>query len=392
MNNIAVLGSTGSIGTSTLDVIGLNLDKFSVSLLASDSNFKLLLKQCKKFNPKYVYLRDSNAAKLLKDELGSLNLRTSIINESDFLETISLSKVDIVVAGIVGIAGLKSVYKAVEAGKRVLLANKESYVVAGELLNKLAKKHKAIIFPIDSEHSAIHQCLSGQKNISRDVHKLILTGSGGPFLTKKSEHFAKITPEEATLHPIWSMGKKISVDSATMMNKGLEVIEAKWLFNLTSDKIDILVHPESIVHSLVEFKDASIIAQMSVPDMKIPIAYGLGFPSRIVSGSQYLSLEQMSQLNFLLPDLEKFPCIKIARDALDSGGTSSVLLNAANEEAVAAFLERKIKFTQIPEIISFVMDKIPIKTVKELGCVLEADVIGREFAVKRVQEINGSNT
>tara|TARA_B100001245_G_scaffold234590_1_gene220516 strand:+ start:1164 stop:2342 length:1179 start_codon:yes stop_codon:yes gene_type:complete len=392
MKNIAVLGSTGSIGTSTLDVISLNLDKFSISLLASDSNYKLLIKQCKKFNPKYVYLRDSNAARLFKDKLGSINLRTSIVNESDFLEIISIPEVDTVVAGIVGIAGLRSVYKAVEAGKRVLLANKESYVVAGELLNQLARKNKAIIFPIDSEHSAVHQCLSRQKSSIKDVHKLILTGSGGPFLMKKLEHFEKITPEEATLHPIWSMGKKISVDSATMMNKGLEVIEAKWLFDLAADKVEIIIHPEGIVHSMVEFKDASIIAQMSVPDMKIPIAYGLGFPNRIDSGSQHVSLEKVGKLNFLLPDLKKFPCIKIARDSLDSGGTSATLLNAANEVAVEAFLERKIKFTQIPEIISFVMDKIPKKTVKELECVLEADSKGRESAIKRMQKINGSNT
>ena len=392
MKNIAVLGSTGSIGTSTLDVISLNLDKFSISLLASDSNYKLLIKQCKKFNPKYVYLRDSNAARLFKDKLGSINLRTSIVNESDFLEIISIPEVDTVVAGIVGIAGLRSVYKAVEAGKRVLLANKESYVVAGELLNQLARKNKAIIFPIDSEHSAVHQCLSRQKSSIKDVHKLILTGSGGPFLMKKLEHFENITPEEATLHPIWSMGKKISVDSATMMNKGLEVIEAKWLFDLAADKVEIIIHPEGIVHSMVEFKDASIIAQMSVPDMKIPIAYGLGFPNRIDSGSQYVSLEKVGKLNFLLPDLKKFPCIKIARDSLDSGGTSAALLNAANEVAVEAFLERKIKFTQIPEIISFVMDKIPKKTVQELECVLEADSKGRESAIKRMQKINGSNT
>ena len=209
---------------------------------------------------------------------------------------------------------------------------------------------------------------------------------------KKLEHFEKITPEEATLHPIWSMGKKISVDSATMMNKGLEVIEAKWLFDLAADKVEIIIHPEGIVHSMVEFKDASIIAQMSVPDMKIPIAYGLGFPNRIDSGSQYVSLEKVGKLNFLLPDLKKFPCIKIARDSLDSGGTSAALLNAANEVAVEAFLERKIKFTQIPEIISFVMDKIPKKTVQELECVLEADSKGRESAIKRMQKINGSNT
>ena len=391
VKNIAVLGSTGSIGTSTLEVIGSNLNKFTILLLAADSNSNLIFEQCQKFNPKYVYLRDSSSSKELKKNLSSKNLKTSVVSESDFLEIISLFEVDIVVAGIVGVAGLKSVHKAVEAGKRILLANKESYVVAGQLLNDLAEKNKANIFPIDSEHSAIHQCLSGKNNTVEDVEKLILTGSGGPFLNQDLKDFAQITPEEAIRHPVWSMGRKISVDSATMMNKGLEVIEAKWLFKLGSDKIDILVHPEGIVHSMVEFKDASIISQMSVPDMKIPIAYALGFPSRITSGSERLNLEQVGQLNFYRPDLEKFPNIKIAREALNSGGTAPVLLNAANEEAVAAFLERKIKFTQIPEIISFVMDTIPIKTVKELRCVFEANREGGQSAKNRILEINGTN-
>ena len=242
-----------------------------------------------------------------------------------------------------------------------------------------------------SEMCIRDRCLSKKMDNSEDVQKLILTGTGGPFFFKSLKHFSQITPEEAIKHPVWSMGKKISVDSATMMNKGLEVIEARWLFKLTADKIDILVHPQGIVHSLVEFKDSSIIAQLSVPDMKIPIAYALGFPNRIESGSKRLSLENVGQLNFLSPDLEKFPCIRIARDALDTGGTASVLLNAANEEAVAGFLDKQIGFTQIPEIISFVMDTIPIKTVKELGCILEADIEGRELAINRINEINGSN-
>ena len=392
MSKIAVLGATGSIGTSALEVIEANKDKFSISLLAADSNSKKIFQQCLKFNPKYVYLRNNSAAKELKKTLSTKNLRTVIIDESELLEIISLLEVDIVIAGIVGIAGLKLVHKAAESGKRILLANKESYVVAGELLNDLAKTNKATIFPIDSEHSAIHQCISGEKNIGKNVYKLILTGSGGPLLNISLKNFPKVTPEEAVCHPVWSMGKKISIDSATMMNKGLEVIEAKWLFNLSPDKIDILVHPEGIIHSMVEFKDASVIAQMSVPDMKIPIAYGLGFPSRIESNSKRLRLEQLENLSFFRPDLEKFPCIKIAREALESGGTATALLNAANEEAVAAFLDKKIKFTQIFEIISFVMDKNPIKAVKELGCILEADRQGRESSVNRINTINGSIT
>ena len=387
MIQIALLGSTGSIGTSALKVINSNLDKFSVSLVAADTNLNLILEQCNKFNPKYAYLRDKARAKDLKKNISSKNLRTVVINEEDLHKVISLPEIEIVIAGIVGIAGLKSVYAAIESGKRVLLANKESYVVAGEILNQLAKEKKATIFPTDSEHSAIHQCLSGRQDFNGDIKKLILTGSGGPFLEKKLENFDQITPEEAIKHPVWSMGKKISVDSATMMNKGLEVIEAKWLFGLKGEEIDILVHPEGIVHSMVEFLDSSIIAQMSVPDMKIPIAYGLGFPERIESGSERLNLEQISQLNFSLPDLNKFPSIKIARHALDSGGTSSALLNAANEEAVSAFLSKRIRFTQIYEIISFVMDTIPIKSVKELEGVFEADTLARESALNRMNQL-----
>ena len=388
MKKIAILGSTGSIGVSTLKVIEANPGVFSVNLLAAESNANLIFEQCQKFNPRYIYLKQDSSAKELKDKLSSKKLNTSVVDEDDFLKITSGSEVDIVVAGIVGVAGLKSVHAAVLAGKRILLANKESYVVAGELLNKLADLNKANIFPIDSEHSAIHQCLAGKKDTKDDVKRLVLTGSGGPFLDRYIKDFAYITPEEAVKHPVWSMGKKISVDSATMMNKGLEVIEAKWLFKLDPEKIEILIHPEGIVHSLVEFQDASVIAQMSVPDMKIPIAYGLGFPERIKSTSNSLRLEEIGQLNFSRPDLKKFPSIKIAREALISGGTASTLLNAANEEAVGAFLNKKISFIQIPEIISFVMDTIPIKTVKELGSILEADALGRESAINRMHQVN----
>ena len=387
MKKIAILGSTGSIGNSVLNVIEANPGVFSITLLTAESNIDSIFSQIKKFKPKYVYLNNEASSKKLNSRLSSENLKTSLLNEKDYLDAIASDDVEIVVAGIVGIAGLKSIHKAVSSGKRVLLANKEAYVVAGELLNTLAELNESTIFPIDSEHSAIHQCLSGKKDTSGGVKKIILTGSGGPFLNRKLDEFIRITPEEAVLHPVWKMGKKISVDSATMMNKGLEVIEAKWLFKIDSEKIDILVHPEGIVHSLVEFEDASLLAQMSVPDMKIPIAYGLGFPERIRSNSQRLSLEKIEQLNFYKPDLKKFPSISMSRDSLNSGGTSPSLLNAANEEAVRAFLDKKISFTQITEIISFVMDTIPIKTVKELENVIEADVLGRESAQNRIQQL-----
>ena len=388
MKKVAILGSTGSIGTSTLKVIEANPDVFSITLLAADSNVDLIFEQSQKFSPNYLYLNDNSSSSQLRPKVDSSNLNTTLVDEEDYLKILASDEVDIVVAGIVGVAGLKSIHKAVSAGKRVLLANKEAYVVAGELLNELAESNNSTIFPIDSEHSAIHQCLSGKTDTSGGVRKITLTGSGGPFLNRNLKEFERITPEEAVNHPIWKMGKKISVDSATMMNKGLEIIEARWLFGINSEKIDILVHPEGIVHSLVEFNDASVIAQLSVPDMQIPIAYGLGFPERINSKSQSLSLEKIGQLNFIKPDLLKFPSIVIARSCLESGGTASSLLNAANEEAVKAFLDKKISFTQITEIISFVMDKNPIKTVKELENVIEADALGRESAKNRIQQLN----
>ena len=387
MKKIAILGSTGSIGNSTLNVIEANPGVFSITLLSAESNVDSIFNQIKKFKPKYVYLNDGSSSKELNSRLSSENLKTSLLNEKDYLDTIASNDVEIVVAGVVGIAGLKSIHKAVSAGKRILLANKEAYVVAGELLNTLAELNESTIFPIDSEHSAIHQCLSGKKDTPVGVKKIILTGSGGPFLNRNLKEFIHITPEEAVRHPVWKMGKKISVDSATMMNKGLEVIEAKWLFKIDSEKIDILVHPEGIVHSLVEFEDASLLAQMSVPDMKIPIAYGLGFPERIRSNSQRLSLEKIEQLNFCKPDLKKFPSIGISRASLDSGGTSPSLLNAANEEAVRAFLDKKICFTQITEIISFVMDTIPVKTVKELENIYQADTLARKSALNRIHQL-----
>tara|TARA_Y100000746_G_C15359785_1_gene389538 strand:- start:115 stop:972 length:858 start_codon:yes stop_codon:yes gene_type:complete len=271
---------------------------------------------------------------------------------------------------MVGIAGLIPVHFAISKGKRVLLANKESYVVAGEYLNTLCSQTGASIFPIDSEHSAIHQCLANIEN-KTDVSKIILTGSGGPFLNKDINEFTSITPEQAINHPVWNMGKKISVDSSTLMNKGLEVIEARWLFGY--ENIDILIHPEGIIHSLVEFRDNSVLAQLSNPDMKIPIAYGLSYPERIISGSTPLNLQEVGSLNFLEPDFKKFPCLKLAIDLLSVGGTSFSILNASNEVCVEAFLDGRISYIQIYEIISKVLDKIKIKTVESLEEVLESD-------------------
>jgi len=369
--NIAILGSTGSIGNSTLEVIRLNKKDFTIELLTAKSNHKLLLEQCKQFNPEFIYLEDEQARKIFKESALEEKLQTYVIQSLNELEeVIGSNKTDVVVAGMVGIAGLTPVHFAIQKGKKVLLANKESYVVAGEYLNNLCKETGAIIFPIDSEHSAIHQCLNNEGNNS-GLSRIILTGSGGPFLTRDVNEFSSITAEDAINHPVWNMGKKISVDSSTLMNKGLEVIEARWLFDC--ENIEVLIHPEGIIHSLVEFKDNSVLAQLSNPDMKIPIAYGLGYPNRINSGTNQLNLHEIKSLNFQEPDTKKFPCLKLATDLLSVGGTSFSILNASNEECVAAFLDGRISYMQIYEIISKVLDRIEIKSVQSLQDIFESD-------------------
>ena len=373
--NIAILGSTGSIGHSTLEVVRQNKNDFSVNLLTAKTNHKLLIEQCKEFNPTFVYLEDEQARKILEGDILDKKLQTCVIQSlKEFEEIIGSNETEVVVAGMVGIAGLMPVHFAIQKGKKVLLANKESYVVAGEYLNNLCNETGATIFPIDSEHSAIHQCLNNGENKS-GVSRIILTGSGGPFLNKEIEEFSSITPEEAINHPVWNMGKKISVDSSTLMNKGLEVIEARWLFDF--ENIEILIHPEGIIHSLVEFKDNSVLAQLSNPDMKIPIAYGLGYPNRINSGSNKLNLHEIKSLHFQEPDFNKFPCLKLAIDLLPVGGTSFSILNATNEECVAAFLDGRISYIQIYEIISKVLDRIEIKTVQSLEDIYESDKASR---------------
>jgi len=373
--NIAILGSTGSIGHSTLEVIRQNKNDFSINLLTAKANHQLLIEQCKEFNPEFVYLEDERARKILEGNILDKKLQTCVIQSlKEFEEIIGSNETDVVVAGMVGIAGLMPVHFAIQKGKKVLLANKESYVVAGEYLNNLCKETGATIFPIDSEHSAIHQCLNNEENKS-GVSRIILTGSGGPFLNKNIEEFSSITPEQAINHPVWNMGKKISVDSSTLMNKGLEVIEARWLFD--SENIEILIHPEGIIHSLVEFKDNSVLAQLSNPDMKIPIAYGLGYPNRINSGSNKLNLQEIKSLHFQEPDFNKFPCLKLVIDLLPVGGTSFSILNAANEECVTAFLDGRISYIQIYEIISKVLDRIEIKTVQSLQDIYESDKASR---------------
>ena len=382
MKNLSILGSTGSVGKSTLEVVRRNADKFQINLLTANTNFSLMLDQIEEFGPKFVFLEDTEAQKSLLRELEQTKMNTTLLTSEDqLMEVLADNNSEIVVAAMVGVAGLKPVYHAVEHGKNILLANKESYVVAGEILNSLSSVTGSTIFPIDSEHSAIHQCLEGVKD-KDSISKLILTGSGGPFLDRDIDDFDNVTPEEAISHPIWKMGNKISVDSSTMMNKCLEIIEARWLFDIVD--IEVLIHPEGIVHSFVEFTDNSMLAQMSVPDMKIPIAYGLGFPERIISGSESINLDTLRTLTFRKPDYNKFPALKLAKESIKEGGTSFAILNAANEECVEAFLKGKIAYLDIYKLIAKVLDKSDIKDVKCLDDIFQADKESRLMTRKLI--------
>ena len=383
MKNIAILGSTGSVGRSSLEVIRSNRESYKVELLVANSNFELLIEQYEEFQPRYIYLESQEARDSFNEYIhATKGDKNPLLKDNIELDQIiASSSIEIVVAAIVGIAGLKSVFIAVESGKHILLANKESYVVAGEILNEISKQAGSTIFPIDSEHSALHQCLSGVAD-KESVSRLILTGSGGPFLNKDIKDLKSVTPDEAVAHPIWNMGPKISVDSSTMMNKCLEIIEARWLFDI--EDIDVVIHPEGIVHSLVEFTDYSLLAQLSVPDMKIPIAYGLGYPSKIESASKQIDFDSLKSLTFKSPDIQKFPALGLAEYCIEQGGNSSIILNAANEECVDAFLEGKIGYLDIFSIISEVLDKSDFRDVKEIDEIFEQDKITREQTINTV--------
>ncbi len=371
MKKVTVLGSTGSIGVSALDVIEKNPGRFRVVALAAGKNIKLLQKQIEKFRPKIVSVTDVSSAVKLRKELTS-QIRTKIVaSQEGLLEVASFAGADIVLSAISGAAGLLPTLAAIDAGKDVALANKETMVMAGGIVNEKAKEKRVNILPVDSEHSAVFQCLQGQKQ--KNIKKIILTASGGPFLNYKKSELKKATLSQALQHPRWKMGKKITIDSASMMNKGLEVIEAKWLFDLDMEQIDILIHPQSVVHSLVEFVDGSLLAQMGIPDMRTPIAYALTYPERIKNSLPLLDLAKTRNLVFHKPDVKKFPCIRLAYEAGRCGGTMPAVLNAANEIAVEAFLAKKIKFVDLPEIIDKVLSTH--KTVKKpaLEEILQAD-------------------
>ena len=375
MKKIFILGSTGSIGVNTLNVLRNFPDKFTVSALTVNSNSDLLLQQTHEFHPEYVVVKEEEPANKIKELLpAGCKL---LIGNNGLVNAAIEADYDIFVGAMVGFAGLAPTLEAIKRGKRIALANKETLVVAGEVVKKHCLESGAQIIPVDSEHSAIFQCLVGE-SIS-EVEKLILTASGGPFLNKDKSSFENATVDEALNHPNWEMGNKITIDSATMMNKGLEVIEALWLFDLPTDKIEVVIHPQSIIHSMVQFKDGSIKAQMGLPDMKLPIQYALSYPERFENDYERTNLPKIGTLNFYKPNLNKFECLKLAFDALEIGGTAPCVINAANEIAVERFLNREIKFSHIPVLISRALEKIENNNSTSIDTIFDCDRETREF-------------
>ncbi len=386
MKNITVLGSTGSIGTSTLDVVARHPERFRVVALTGNSQIDLLFRQCLQFKPNYAVLLDEDSAANLRKQLRDAGSTTEVLCGVAALEAVSvLPEVDAVMAAIVGAAGLRPTLAAARAGKKILLANKETLVMAGNVFMDAVRISGSALLPIDSEHNAIFQSLphnyDGDMNAS-GVSKILLTASGGPFRNTPLSKLQNVTPEQACAHPNWSMGRKISVDSATMMNKGLEVIEAHWLFNAGADDIQVVVHPQSVIHSMVQYVDGSVLAQLGNPDMRTPIAYGLSWPDRIDSGVAALDLFKIATFNFIQPDFERFPCLALAYQALRVAGTAPAILNAANEVAVDAFLNRRIAFLDIPRIIEMALDALPVSAVNGLDDVIHADAESRRIVLQ----------
>lgn len=382
MKGVTVLGSTGSIGVSTLDVIRRNAERYRVVALSANTDVDGLFRQCSEFRPEIAIMADADAAQRLQVKLRNSGIDTQVDSGQRGLERIAtLAHVDCVMAAIVGAAGLLPTLAAARAGKRILLANKEALVMSGKLFMDTVKAHNAELLPIDSEHNAIFQCLpAGDRDLDANgIERILLTASGGPFRNTPAELLATVTPAQACAHPNWSMGRKISVDSATMMNKGLEVIEACWLFNTTPERVEVIVHPQSIVHSMVEYCDGSILAQLGSPDMRTPIAYGLAWPQRIPSGVSMLDIIATQSLDFYAPDEERFPCLALAYRAAEAGGTSSAILNAANEVAVAAFLAGELSFTGIAQVIARVLDELPGRAASDLDVVLADDATARQL-------------
>jgi 1-deoxy-D-xylulose-5-phosphate reductoisomerase len=377
---IAIVGSTGSIGTQALEVVRQNAQRFSVALISAQQNVDLLAAQALEFNPKQVIIGDESKLSELKARLSGTSIHVSS-GAAALVEGVTLTEIDLVLTALVGFAGLEPTLAAITAGKDIALANKETLVVAGDLVTRLAKQHGVQILPVDSEHSAIFQCLVGEQ---QPIEKLILTASGGPFRGKDTPFLSSVTPEQALKHPNWVMGAKITIDSASLMNKGLEVIEAKWLFDVTPEQIEVVVHPQSIVHSLVQFTDGSIKAQLGLPDMKLPIQYALGYPERIANTFKRFNFVDYPTLSFEQADTTTFRNLGLAYEAIARGGNVPCILNAANEVVVAAFLDKRIGFLEMSDVIATCMDKIAYMPSPTLQDFLETDTASRQLAQKLV--------
>lgn len=387
---LTILGSTGSIGASTLDVVARHPDRFRVFALAAHRQWQRLLEQCRRFRPEVAVLVDADAARLLGQAVASEGIPTRVLaGEAALGEVATAPEADTVMAAIVGAAGLGPTLAAAKAGKRVLLANKEALVMSGALFMQAVRENGALLLPIDSEHNAVFQSMpqgDGRNLAALGVRRILLTASGGPFRTRPLESLESVTPDEACAHPNWVMGRKISVDSATMMNKGLEVIEAHWLFNAAPEQIEVVIHPQSVIHSMVEYVDGSVLAQLGNPDMRTPIAHALGYPERIDSGVEPLDLFRVARLDFEAPDPVRFPCLRLAYEALHAGGTAPAVLNAANEIAVAAFLDGRLPFLRIAPLIEEVLQRVPVQPADCMEGVLAADRRAREEARRLLDE------
>ncbi len=390
MIGVTILGSTGSIGFNTLDVLSRHKDLFELIAITANKNVNGLLEQCLAWQPKFAVMADAGSARHLSNALEREAPDIKVLSGQDGLETVaSCAETNYVMAAIVGAAGLMPTLAAAKKGKRILLANKEALVMSGKLFMDAVKENGAELLPIDSEHNAVFQCMPqdfGGRLKQSGVTRILLTASGGPFRTKTLEELKNVTPDEACAHPNWDMGRKISVDSATMMNKGLEIIEACWLFNAAVDNVEVVIHPESVVHSLVEYADGSVLAQLGNPDMRTPIAHAMAWPKRMESGVEKLNLFDITQLNFEKPDLSRFPCLRLAKQAMNRGGTATAILNAANEVAVEQFLGGLIRYTDIPGIVEKTLDNVGHEPVDSIGRVLDADKQAREYATERCRE------
>lgn len=382
--HIAILGSTGSIGTQALDVIRANAGLFEVEVLTAQNNADLLIQQALEFKPNTVVIQNETLYTKVKEALDPQDIKV-YTGDKALADVVTMSSIHVVLTALVGYSGLLPTVSAIKAGKTIALANKETLVVAGALINELVKKHKVSVFPVDSEHSAIFQCLVGEYD--NPIEKLILTASGGPFRGKNLEYLRSITKEQALKHPNWSMGHKITIDSATLMNKGLEVIEAKWLFDVQPSQIEVVVHPQSIVHSLVQFGDGSIKAQLGLPDMKLPIQYALSYPDRYINDFPRFDFLKYPNLSFEAPDLQTFRCLSLAYEAMAMGGNAPCVLNAANEIAVAAFLKDEIGFTDIPELIELTLQKVGFDKSSDLETYIASNHEARKVAQELTHKI-----